>query len=86
MDKNQPARLSHAQRSTDDTEQLLSLANSIENGNGAMGANGPALPQHVDSSGGASGGEWAPVEEFQLVAEEDGTFIDRGLYSRDGAL
>ena len=84
--QNQPARVSHAQRSASDTEQLLAYANAIENGDSFMGANGPALPQSMDSCGGPSIGERQTVEEFQLVAEEDGTFIERGVYKGDGAL
>lgn len=84
--QNQLAGGSHAQRSANDTQQLLAYAAAIENGNGTMGANGAALPQPMDSGRGASNGEWQPVEEFQLVAEKDGTFIERGICEGDGAL
>lgn len=68
---------SHAQRSASDTASLLSLAQSLENDNGFMGANGPALPQPVDCFGGACSGEREAEPQFQFMAEEDGTFIDR---------
>lgn len=84
--QNQPARSSHAQRSESDTAALLAYADSIENGHGFMGANGSAVPQQVDSSRGAGNGEWPAVEQFQLVAEEDGTVIDRRVRNGDGSL
>lgn len=84
--QNQPARSSHAQRSESDTAALLAYADSVENGYSAMGANGSAVPQQMDGSGRSGNGEWPPVEQFQLVAEEDGAVIDRRVRNGDGAL
>jgi|GEM_PF-921903 len=77
--QNRHAKSSHAQRSADDTRSLLAYADALEAGNGAVGANESAIPQQVDSSRGASGGEWQPLQEFQFVAKEDGTVIERGF-------
>ena len=84
--QNQPVRSSHAQRSESDTAALLAYADSVENGYCAVGKNGSALSQQMDSSRGAGNGEWPPVEQFQLVAEEDGTVIDRRIRNGNGAL
>ena len=75
--QNRYAKNSHAQRSADDTRSLLAFADALETGSCSMGENGAALPQPMDSSRGAgSGGEWESVDEFQLVAQKDGTFIE----------
>lgn len=84
--QNRHSKSSHAQRSADDTASLLAYADALEAGNGSMGANEPAIPQSLDSSRGAGGGEWQGFDEFQLVAEEDGTVIERGFCNGDGAL
>lgn len=76
--QNRYAKNSHAQRSADDTRSLLAFADALETGSSSMGENGAALPQPMDSSRGAiSQRGWQPVDEFELVAQEDGTFIER---------
>ena len=75
--QNQPARSSHAQRSESDTEQLIAYAGAYSQHDHSLGWDGQNIPQQMDGSGGTSNGEWEAVAEFQLVAEEDGTVIDR---------
>ena len=84
--QNRYTNSSHAQRSASDSEQLLAIASALEDGHGAMGANEPALPQPVDSGRGLCNTGWQAEPEFQLVAEEDGTVIDRRFYDGDAAL
>ena len=75
--QNRYAKNSHAQRSADDTRSLLAFADALEIGGSPMGENESALSQPLDSSRGAiSQGGWQPVDEFELVAQEDGTFIE----------
>jgi len=75
--QNRYAKNSHAQRSADDTRSLLAFADALETGGCSMGENGAALPQPMDSSRGSiSQGGWQPVDEFELVAQKDGTFIE----------
>lgn len=80
------AKSSHAERSADDTRSLLAYADALEASYSAMGANEPALPQQMDSGRGISCGEWQSVTELQLVAEEDGTAIERGFCNRNVSL
>ena len=82
--QNQHNRISTAQRSSNDTERLLAHASALEASNGYVGAYEPALPQPLGSPRGSGNGGRQDVEEFQLVAEEDGTFIDRGFRERNG--